>query len=151
MERIIIKKENGEVRLVNANEELLHSIKVGYTNPCIECKKGNVIDCKKVADGEKKHIEKYDFITDGYQINDSNGQLENLVVYKCSNYEKQEAKPKPTTKEELQELKRLKESIKILYFNAEDIDEANRIQSDLTRRGQLVEYNPSLNGLRKSK
>ena len=144
MEKIILKKENGEVRIVEANTELIHSIKVGYTNPCVECKKGNAIDCPKMADGMKKNIEKYDFITDGYQINSFDGELENLVVCNCSNYEEEEERPKAKTKEEILRLKKLKENIKIMYFNACDIDEADRIQSDLMRRGLLAEYNPSI-------
>lgn len=143
MERVIIKKENGEVRIIDANINLIHSIKVDYTNPCIECKKGNTIDCPKVADGDNKSIEKYAFITDGYQINSSDGKLENLVVHKCSNYEKQETKPKAKTKEEIQKLKALKESLKMMYFDAYDIDEANRKQEYLMSRGLLVEYVPS--------
>ena len=150
MKSIVIKKENGIVTVINANEQLIKNIKVGYTNTCVECKKGNSKDCPKVAAINDKHIEKYDFITDGYQINDGEGNLENLVVYKCSNYEKQVIK-KPQTKEELQKLKRLKESIKILYFDASDIEEADRIQEDLTRRGQLFEYDPSLNQPRRNK
>lgn len=143
MKSIVIKKENGESMIINANEEMIHSIKVGYTNPCIECKKGNPIDCPKIAARANKHIENYDFITDGYQINNSDGELENLVVYKCSNFEKQEAKPRPQTKEELQRLKQLKESLKILYFSAYDIEEADRKQAYLMKRGILTEYNPS--------
>ena len=139
----IIKKENGEVRIIDADKELVRSIKVGYVNPCFTCKNGNTIDCPKVAD-ENKHIENYDFITDGYQINSIDGQLENLVVNKCSNYVLQEEKPKPTTKEEIVKLKKLKESLKILYFNAVDIEEANRTQNDLMMRGLLVRYNPSI-------
>ena len=151
MENIVIKKENGVVRIINANKDLINKITKGYTNPCAECKKCNSNDCEKVADGNNKHIEKYDFITDGYQINGSDGELQNLVVRNCSNFEKQPTKPRPKTPEELLELKRLRESLKIAYFNAYDIEEADRTQYDLMMRGQLVKYNPNLNGLHKNK
>ena len=136
MKSIIFKKENGEVRIINANEELLHFIKSEATNPCINCEKGYVTKCQKMAD-EHKNISKYDFITDGYQINREDGELENFVVCNCTNFENDHERVKPKTKEQLIDLNRLKESIKILYFGGVDIDEANQIQRDLVNRGFL--------------
>ena len=107
---------------------------------CFDCQNARACECEKIADENYKGINEYSFITDGYQIYDKNGNLKSFVVSKCNNYKEDEPRKRPTTKEELDQLRYLKESIKILYFNAENIAEANRIQTDLFNRRQLVDY-----------
>ena len=143
MKNIVFKKENGEVRIINADDELLHFIRTEVTNPCINCERGYVTKCQKMAD-EHKNISNYDFITDGYQINKENGELESLVICNCTNFENDHKRLKAKTKEQLDELKRLRESIKILYFGGVDIEEANQIQSDLINRGFLSDVENSV-------
>ena len=137
MEKIVFKKENGKVSIINADPALLYYIESTATNPCINCEKGYVSRCQKMADGTKKNISKYDFITDGYQVNSTDGDLLNLVVSKCDNFENDRERVKPKTKEQIAALNYLKESIKVLYFESENFDEANQIQRDLINRGQL--------------
>ena len=139
MEKIVFKKENGKVSIINADSELLHYIESIATNPCVNCEKGYVTRCEKFKDADKKNIAKYDFITDGYQVNSENGDLLNLVVCKCTNFENDRERVKPKTKKQLEDLKRLKESIKILYFNGDSIEEANRIQQHLVNSGQIAD------------
>ena len=139
MKPIIVKKENGEVTIV-ADEESTRSIITEIKNPCFECTNGYVTKCPKMADEVKKNISKYDFITDGYQIYNEDGEVDIFAISKCSNFVRQE-KNKPTTKEEIARLRYLKESIKILYFDAVDIDEADKTHHDLQKRGSLVSYN----------
>ena len=142
MKSVVFKKENGEVRIINADEESVRKISSDYTNPCSECIKGYANKCPKMTYGHKKNIANYDFITDGYQVNNENGEFENLVVCKCENFEKD--KPRNKSLEELKKMKKLAESIKIFYFSAVDVEEANKIQNDLRNRGLLIDYNPSL-------
>ena len=135
MRNIIIKKENGEVSIVDKNDvKKVNEIIKNSTNPCSECIYGYASKCPKICDNVKKNIGEYDYITDGYQKYDKNGELKNFLIQKCNNFEKQTINRKNKTKEELMELKRLKESIKILYFDGIDIREADRIQYDTQKR-----------------
>lgn len=139
MNKIVVKKENGEIRIINADLELLHYLESTATNPCINCEKGYVNKCQKMADGSKKNIARYDFITDGYQINNEDGELLNLVVCECTNFEQDKERPKAKTKEQIAALNYLKESIKILYFGGVDINEADRIQDYQVRQNQIAD------------
>ena len=47
-----------------------------------------ILECPKMLDIELKHIENYDFITDGEQIYDQNGELESFKVTRCLKLEK---------------------------------------------------------------
>ena len=87
----------------------------------------------------QKNISDFDFI-DGYQIVNKHRELDEIIISMCANYEVDHERVKPTTFEELERIRRLKESIKILYFAAIDPEEADRVQSDLFRRGQLIDY-----------
>lgn len=50
------------------------------------CVNSYPLQCRKVFDGVKRNIDEYDFITDGYQIFDKNGEVEHFVVTGCTNY-----------------------------------------------------------------
>lgn len=133
MKKMFIK-ENGEIRVISIDSDNDNEIKKGIVSPCFNCEKAYATKCPKVADGLEKSILKYDFITDGCQVNDEKGHLESMVVLKCNNYEQDRKREKATTKEQIEALKRLKESIKILYFGGIDIDEADRIQDHQVKR-----------------
>lgn len=53
-----------------------------------------ILECPKMLDIELKHIENYDFITDGEQIYDQNGELESFKVTRCLKLEKKQGLPK---------------------------------------------------------
>ena len=98
MKSIVYKKENGEVRVINADLELIKSLNSDYNNPCFTCNNGYATKCPKMADRANKDIARYDFITDGYQVNNAEGELQNLVVCSCKNYEEDYPRVKATTK-----------------------------------------------------
>ena len=105
---------------------------------CSNCDNCYADKCTKVMDITKKPINKYDYISNGAQIFDDNGESAFFYVRECNNYKADKERHKPSTKEELDNLKRMKESIKIAYFDAENIEEADQTQYDLFRRKLLV-------------
>ncbi len=134
MKRTILKKENGIVRIVDTNVEAVEQFIKETSNPCFECKYGYANKCPKISDEFKKNILEYDYITDGYQVYNENCDVESLVITNCTKFEKEPVRIKAKTKQEITELKALKESLKILYFGGIDIHEANTIQRDIKRR-----------------
>jgi len=106
------------------------------THLCWEhCVNASVLQCPKIADQVKQKIGEYDFITDGYQIFDANGKVDQFIVTGCDNYVK--AEPKVLTSEEKKRLKIAKESLRMAYFDASSLEEAYLIQADLEARGQI--------------
>lgn len=139
MESVVIKKENGRVRLANIDMDLIREIK----NPCFVCENGFANLCPKIADAEDKDISRYDFITDGYQVNNEKGKVKNFVVCKCNNFKEQKARPESDAV--LRRRANNMNSIKIIVFDAIDPKEADRIQRELYARGALLPYSPSEN------
>ncbi len=148
MKSIVLKKENGNVEVVSIDKVTLHDLIKKHKNPCISCDNAYTSKCKKVED-ENKNINNYDFVISGYQINNELGETQKLMVCECSNYVVDRPRVKAKTREEIEKLNKLKESIKINYFNAIDIDEADQIQEDLINRGQISLYNSTLTKTRK--
>ena len=140
MEKTILVKVNGEVEKTTVDNEVIRELKKQYSNPCFNCEKGYASKCPKIASDETKSIMDFDFITDGYQIVNKQGELDELIICQCNNYELDHERVKLNTLEAMRRIQRLKESIKILYFDAIDPEEADRVQEDLFRRGQLIEY-----------
>ena len=138
MEKTILRKENGEVRIIESTPEVEKNL-IEIKNPCFGCRNGYVTKCPKMADEIKKPIGEYEYITDGYQVLDENGNTESLVIAKCSNFENDVVKPKAKTKEEIEKLKRKKESLLILYYGGENVQEALQTQADIERRERLRE------------
>ena len=137
--RLIIKEDGKTIKKLVVNEEAItkmNGLNRYVTNPCGDCKNCYASECPKVFDESKdKDIRKYDFITDGFQINDvETGELDNLVVGNCAKFEKDYPRKKASTLEEIKHLNHLKESIKILFFDAGDLDEADDLQTKLFRR-----------------
>lgn len=137
MKNVILKKENGVVIEMEKKPEVVTEIKTKeMPHLCWEhCDKGYASECKKIADAVKKEIGEYDFITDGYQIFDKQDNTEILIVTGCSNYKKEE--PKVLTSQDKERLRKLKEGIRMAYFEAGTIEEAHVIQYELEKRGQL--------------
>lgn len=95
------------------------------TNACITL-------CQKVNDLPKNNIGTYDFITDGYQTFDEKGNLDKFVVTGCTNYKKSQPKKIP-----LEEIKRRKNNLIMMYFDAESVEEAYKEQERLILKGEL--------------
>lgn len=53
---------------------------------CMSCDNARANRCLKVATRKKLEINKYDFITEGYQVYTPEGELDKFVVSKCDNY-----------------------------------------------------------------
>ena len=104
----------------------------------LNCENATVKKCPKIADRSKKRIDRYDFITDGYQIISENG-VDTFVVTKCTNY--LEEIPKKLTKEDIIRLKKVREDIYMNYFNAASTKEAKSIEKHLVKTGQIVRKN----------
>ena len=49
-----------------------------------------ILECPKMLDEELRHIENYDFITEGEQIYDQNGELESFKVTRCLKLERKQ-------------------------------------------------------------
>ena len=133
MKNVMFIKENGVISKVRYNEEAIKEIRENNSGKCFTCKHAYASECPKVQDRGIKRISKYDFIEDCvYSFNEKGEQ--DLFVIKCNEFIKDEPRKRTTTKEEIMRLKHLKESIKILFYDGEDIEEANRIQNDIANR-----------------
>ena len=99
------------------------------------CKNALPNHCEKISDYRKKHINDYDFILDGYQILDKNGEVDTFVVSKCSNYEFQ--KPKKLSSAEAKRIRKIKENIFMEYFEAESVEEAKNIRDYMVKTKQI--------------
>ena len=139
----ILKKENGEVRLINIDYEELEKIKSLHVNPCATCDNAYTTKCEKIGDTSKKSIRDYDYITDGYQIN-KNGEVDNLIIFNCQNYVEDKPRKSNRCADEIKRLNELKASIKILYFDAGSIEEADEIQYNSVMNGTLTPVDAQL-------
>ena len=100
------------------------------------CKNASPNRCEKVRDYVKRSINDYDFIIDGYQILDNNGDVDTFVVSGCSNYEEQ--KPKKLSNSDGLRIRELKENIFMEYFDAETLEEARNIRNHMIKTNQIV-------------
>lgn len=114
---------------------------------CFSCQNATSTLCPKVKDRIKSRIDSYDYITEGIQEIKENGEIKKFIVSKCDNYKKDEVRSTPT--ERLEKLKKLKESIKILYFDGEDIEEANRLQYQEYKNGNLLMNSVAIHNMNK--
>ena len=143
MKNTIVVKELNKLWFRDISPEELENIEfskkmhLSHKHLCSDCDNCYANKCVKVADEVKKSMDEYDFITSGTQVYNGNGEVDFFYVEECNNFKEDRKRSKPTTKEEIENLKRMKESIKIAYFDAENIDEADQTQADLFRRKQL--------------
>lgn len=103
----------------------------------LNCKNATTLLCPKIADRRKKYISSYDFIIDGYQIVNNN-DIEVFVVSNCLKYEEQHEK-----KFNIEQQRRINEivkSIKMHYFDAETIEEANAIEKNMIKKNELKPF-----------
>ena len=133
---VILKKENGVVKEIEPTKEIIKDIRqIGKKEDprvhlCWEnCANALAGKCDKVTEREKKNIGDYDFITDGIQIIDDNGEIDTFIVSKCKNYVRTENKKK--TQEEIQRLKQIRDGLRTSYFDTETVEEAYLLQDEL--------------------
>ena len=135
-------KTNGEVTTKKVTKQLKEDLKTkNFNHLCgkdCACAYANV--CPKIAHLPKKDISEYEFISDGMQVYDSEGYMSDFIVSGCSNYKYKD--PFENKKMDLRDLKRIRESLKIYYFDAESIEEAEKIEYELAKRGALEKGYP---------
>ena len=79
---MVVKKKNGII--APYNHELVGTGYGGHL--CFDCQNAYIGKCKKVTDINKRGIEDYDFILEGYQATDEQGACERLLVMKCDRF-----------------------------------------------------------------
>ena len=126
----VVKKENGQVAIVEPTRELVREIRGSY-HMCWDCANARSDRCSKVRDRNKSEIDTYEYITDGYQIYDKNNEMDTFIVTHCNNFVKDVEKK--YTSVEKEKLKKLKEDIMTHYFDAGSVDEAYLIQDKQLR------------------
>lgn len=137
MANVLLKKENGQVTEGKVSkQEYQHLTKNKCPHLCSDCDNAYVAKCSKIRHVDKEKIGSYDYITDGYQVYDKNGELGAFIVSKCNNYVLEEKKN--DTRKRIPEIIELRKSLKTLYFGTETIEEANIIQYELAQRGFLT-------------
>lgn len=132
---IVIKKHDDEIEneVVDGTIKRYSSLEVKEKHLCGEpCDGLDGCKCPKISNEENTEISEYDFIQEGYQVFKDDGSLVKFVVSKCKNF-------KPyTRKSELINQRYLLESLKILYFDAENLEEANKIQQETERQLERI-------------
>ena len=124
MERMYYVKENGVVRIVDEatieeKKKQAKDSKNNGSNICGDCAYGYAHLCPKMEYGPKKFIGDYEYITDGFQIYDTNGEDEVLAITGCTNFSKEQRQARGYT-----ERKRLSDSLLILFAGGETTNEA---------------------------
>ena len=146
MEKVIIKK-NSDINSYDLDEidvkEVYRSVRKSGNHLCPSCDNCRPVKCLKIFDEVKRPLGDYEFVKEGLQIY-KDDEMQCFYITKCDNYVKDRERSKPSTLEEIENLKRVHESIKIAYFDAETIEEANQTQFDLFKRGQLTSYQVSV-------
>ena len=136
VEKILIRKENDEVSVSQITERADLGVQAGVTHLCWDCANGCPANCNKVKDIKKKNIEAYPFITSGYQVFNTNGNMDRMIVTECKDYQYIKAEQK--TPQEQAKISDARKKLRLLYFGAQTLSQANRIQNDLLDRGQLI-------------
>ncbi len=133
MNNVVLTKVDGVVSVELADKEntqIFHDDTVKHL--CWEnCEFAYADKCPKVANKNKKTIDKYPFVTDGMQLLDDENKVDRFIVTGCNKYKK--TVPIERTREELAYLKKVKEGLKMAYFDAGSIEEANVIQYEIVR------------------
>ena len=143
MNKVVLLKENGKVTETEYTQDLKKNILDNNSHLCgYHCANANPNLCPKVCDRYKKNIDsdRYDFITDGYQIFDENGKLKSFIVSGCKLYKREVSKKKETVKD-AKAARELREGLWKLYFGTDNIEEAYMIQASLARRGLISNVN----------
>ena len=95
---------------------------------CFDCKNGCPSRCEKVKDIVKKPINEYDFIIDGVQTLDENGDVDRFAVFKCENFKRAPYKAPKLTSEESAHISKVKLQMLTCFFDTDSAAHANEKQ-----------------------
>lgn len=125
MKKIVLLKENGEIKEVSYSElfENVCSVHLCWN----ECANATPLKCKKIYDKKKQTIDNYEFITDGFQIIKGNNKVDRFHVSGCNYYEKEPEKEKLTA-DLIQYYNDIKRNIAMLYYDTDTVEEADELQ-----------------------
>lgn len=129
--KVMLEKENGVTKVLELDKEKLDNLKTYGEHLCWDC--ANALNCSKVMDRQKKTIDKYDFIDDGLQSLDENGNVDFFFVEDCNDFVRDKEK-KQTNMDEL----KARRTLKNLYFGTEHTTEANKIMEELIERDKAA-------------
>lgn len=139
MEKIVLVKKDGKLEVMNMNDSIqdaLDGVHLCWGDcPNNFCKNADINNCPKVNDRKKKTMDKYDFITEGVQVLDDKGDIDQFVVKSCEKYEP--VGEKKITKEQRKSAREAKAGIMTYYFDAETLEEAQIKQYMQMIRGEL--------------
>ena len=136
---LIYEKTGGITRIEQYTKAKYNIIKSNKDNHlCWGCLNGSPAKCKKIHDIEKKKIDNYDFINDGFQVFDKNNALESFIVSGCKNYVLEEKRV--LSDKEKQELIQKRKKLILAYFGANNMKEAAQIRENLIKAGNLISF-----------
>lgn len=136
MGKYVLIKKDGQTTKMDITPDFEAKIKEKRGHKCWEnCENATVLCCQKIADDVKSPIDKYDFITDGYQIFDEDGKMLCLHIDECENYKK--AKPVKLSAEEQRRIKLIREDLRKAFFGTDDLKEAYTTQFAQMRDGRI--------------
>ena len=98
---------------------------------CNSCNNACPNNCDKVLDLPKQTIDNYSFISEGYQILNDDGSVDRFIVIGCKNYELN------PVREINDSQRKARNNVKMIYFGANSIEEANLIQRELFDLGLI--------------
>lgn len=131
----ILIKKNGITNEFEKTKKLKMDLSnVGRKHVCWQsCPYEMTKTCPKVNDEKKANIYDYDFITDGYQIFDKEGNLSLFVVTDCERAIRDEKMPIKKKKNSLL----LTKELLLSYYGINSVEELDNF-NDL---GEIKEYN----------
>lgn len=127
-------KENGVYELCKKYAHDVISVAFDETQKhlCFDCQNAHPYQCEKITQRFYDTINRYDYITDGYQIIDNKDRIQIFVVTKCKNFKMDE--PKKLTSSDLARIRKLKDSMFLSYYDAETVKEAEDAKESIERR-----------------
>lgn len=127
--KVILKKENGVVtRVSSADEVRITDVPIRKVHLCWQCGCASPLGCEKVADIIKGSIDKYPFISNGYQVFDEDGRLDEMVVTGCDNFVPERSVY--LSKFERAKIQQAKDNLSMLYFGVNSVEEARRLKKE---------------------
>ena len=136
--KVILKHQDGTIeKLILTEDETRELNKNCSIHLCgAHCKYAFANKCPKVTDRYKKSIDKYDFITEGFQVFKNDGYMDRFRVTGCNKYKKDMSNAHPTRKQQ-RKMHELANSLRTAYFDETDLNAAYIRQYLEEQRGTL--------------
>lgn len=140
MGKKIIVKKDGVSELRDMTNKELKTIGVPTNrkgmNKCWMCANGTPAKCSKIkANFGDLDIREIDYVTDAFQIINDDG-LDDIIITGCNHYKKVEERKIDSA--EKKRVKKIKNALKMAYFDTSSKEEADIKQDELIRRGELT-------------